>query len=222
MALTLTDDQAAALLDALGLPADTTDAQLVDTAKDLAAQAEALDPAKPSTVAAAAKRNGLEVIDKDTAQVLRRDAAEGRRIKAAAEFAKVEASVDDAISKGKITPSRRGHWVTLIQADPGMAEVLASVPNETAVPMTELGHSLEPADSAEAGWFYSSAPIATPNSRTLLSGSRFLGCSYSGSSRPVIRGREVRSSIAPSGRTKRRRVPHGSANRYQQWRSDGS
>ena len=155
MALTLTDDQAAALLDALGLPADTTDAQLVvDTAKDLAAQAEALDPAKPSTVAAAAKRNGLEVIDKDTAEALRRDAQDARRQEAAAELAKVEADVDDAISKGKITPGRRGHWVTLIQADPDMAEVLASVPNETAIPLSDLGHSLEPADSAEAGWFY--------------------------------------------------------------------
>lgn len=44
--------------------------------------------------------------------------------------------------------------MTLIQADPDMAEVLASVPNETAIPLSELGHSLEPADSAEAGWFY--------------------------------------------------------------------
>src|SRR5690348_11566002 len=130
MALTLTDDQAAALLEALGLPADTTDAQLVvDTTKDLAAQAETLDPAKPSTVAAAAKRNGMEVLDKDTADALRRDAQEGRRLAAAAAQARVEASVDDAIAKGKITPARRRHWITLIGADPGMAEVLASVPN---------------------------------------------------------------------------------------------
>lgn len=159
MTLQFTDDQAAALLDALGLPADTTDAQLVvDTAKDLAAQAEALDPSKPSTVAAAAKRNGLEVIDKDTADALRRDAQEGRRLSAAAAQAKVEAAVDDAISKGKIMASRRGHWVTLISADPGMADHLANVPAETAVPLTELGHSVE-ASKAGGGddnpeWFY--------------------------------------------------------------------
>lgn len=156
MTLQFTDVQAAAFLDVLGLPADTTDAQLVvDTAKDLAAQAEALDPAKPSTVAAAAKRNGMEVLDKDTAEALRRDAQEGRRLAAAATLAKVEASVDDAIAKGKITAARRGHWVTLIQADHGMADVLASVPYETAVPMTELGHSLEPNDADAGGeWFY--------------------------------------------------------------------
>ena len=38
-----------------------------------------------------------------------------------------------------------------------MADVLAAVPNETAVPLTELGHSVEASaeDLAErAAWFY--------------------------------------------------------------------
>ncbi|WP_018599667.1 phage protease [Mycobacterium sp. 155] len=145
MALTFDDDQAAALLEALGLPADTADPQLVtDTAVDLAAQVETLDPAKPSTVAAAAKKAGLEVIDTATAEALRHDAAEGRRMAAAATQQRIEAAVDDAVRKGKITPARRKHWVTLITADPGMADVLASVPNETAAPMTEAGHSMNP------------------------------------------------------------------------------
>lgn len=63
---------------------------------------------------------------------------------AAAAQQRIEASVEDAVRKGKITPARRKHWVTLITADPGMAEVLASVPNETAAPMTEAGHSMNP------------------------------------------------------------------------------
>jgi hypothetical protein len=150
-----TPEQITTLLAALGLPADTGDPQLVvDTAVDLAAQLG--DPAKPSTIAASAKRAGLEVLDTDTAAALRRDAAEGRKIAAAAAKAKVEASVDDAVDKGKITPSRRQHWVSLIEADPGMADVLAAVPNETAVPMSEVGHSADTsgdlADAAE--WFY--------------------------------------------------------------------
>lgn len=152
-----TPEQIAALLEALGLPADNTDPDLVvATAQDLAAQVEALDPAKPSTVAAAAARNGMEVLDKDTADALRRDAQEGRRIAAAAARAKVEASVDDAIGKGKIAPSRRKHWVDLITADPGMADVLASVPNETAVPLVEVGHAADKVtgEPAESGWFY--------------------------------------------------------------------
>ena len=159
MALTLNDTQEAELLKLLGLPeADPgeSDVELViDTITDLAAQVQALDPEKPSTVAAAAARNGLEVIDKDTAAALRRDAAEGRRVAAAAAAAKVEAAVADAVNKGKITPGRSKHWIQLITADPGMADVLAAVPNETAVPMTEVGTSAdttgEPTDS---GWFY--------------------------------------------------------------------
>lgn len=158
MAITLDDTQTADLLTALGLPADTTDPDLVvETVKDLAVQVADLDPAKPSTVAAAAKRAGMELLDKDTAEALRHDAAEGRKMIAAATQQRIEASVEDAIRKGKITPARRKHWVNLIAADPGMADVLASVPNETAAPMSELGHGQNPepgADLAEpAVWF---------------------------------------------------------------------
>ena len=160
MALTLNDDQEADLLKLLGLPeaapGDTDAGLVLDTIVDLAAQVEALDPAKPSTVAAAAKRNGMEVIDTATADALRRDAAEGRKIAAAAARAKVESAVDDAIDKGKIMASRRKHWVTLIEADPGMADVLAATPNETAVPLSPIGHAAaDNADLAQpAGWFY--------------------------------------------------------------------
>lgn len=143
------------MLEALGLPADTTDTDLiVAAATDLAQQVEALDPSKPSTVAAAAARNGMEVLDKGTADALRRDAQEGRRITAAAAHAKVEASVDDAIDKGKITASRRKHWVDVIGADPGMADVLAAVPNETAVPLTEIGLGGGGDSDEPVPWFY--------------------------------------------------------------------
>lgn len=161
MALTLNDEQEADLLKLLGLPEAApgeSDVELViDTITDLAHQVEALDPAKPSTVAAAAARNGMEVLDKDTAAALRRDAAEGRRVAAAAAKANVEASVDDAVTKGKITPARRKHWVSLIEADPAMADVLAAVPNETAVPMSEVGHSADNGTGdldKPAAWFY--------------------------------------------------------------------
>ncbi|MGP4054174.1 hypothetical protein ACTWP6_05015 [Mycobacterium sp. 4D054] len=161
MALTLNDDQEADLLKLLGLPdaapGDTDAGLVLDTIVDLAAQIEALDPAKPSTVAAAAKRNGMEVIDTATAEALRRDAAEGRRVAAAAARQRVEASVDDAIGKGKITPARRKHWVSVIEADPGMADVLASYPNEMAVPMTQIGHAADTGTGdldQPAGWFW--------------------------------------------------------------------
>ena len=155
MALELDDTQAAVLLALLGLPEDTTDVQLViDTVKD--ATRDPMLPTPPSEIAAAAAANGMEVLDTVTADALRRDAAEGRRVAAAAARERVEATVDDAISKGKVMASRRAHWVSLIEADPGMADVLAATPNETAVPLTEVGHSADNTDdlAKPAAWFY--------------------------------------------------------------------
>lgn len=157
MTITFTDEQTTRLLELIGAPADTSDVEaILAVIDDLAKQAvEAGDDAKPSEVAAAAKRLGLEAIDADTLTALRNDAAEGRQIKAAAAKAKIEGQVDDAIQHGKITVGRRKHWVDLIAADPGMADVLASVPNETAVPLSEIGHGQgadgEPIE--EAAWF---------------------------------------------------------------------
>lgn len=158
MALTLDDTQSAVLLALLGLPEDTDDVSLVlDTVRD----AVAVEPEAPSAIAAAAKKHGLELLDADSHEALKRDAAEGRRLKAAAAKAKVEARVDDAIDKGKIAASRRKHWVELLSADPGMGEVLASIPDETAVPLSEIGHANAESDVQAAGseagigkWFW--------------------------------------------------------------------
>jgi hypothetical protein len=158
MTLTFDDTQAAALLEALGLPADSTDVDLVvQTAQDLAAQVEALDPAKPASVAAAAARNGCEVLDKDTADALRRDAQAGRQIAAAAAKARIETAVDKAVDRGAITVARKRHWIALLEADPAMEQVLAAVPDELAVSLSEVGHSADnTGDLAEASpWFYS-------------------------------------------------------------------
>jgi hypothetical protein len=47
--------------------------------------------------------------------------------------------------------------VNLIAADPGMADVLAAVPNETAVPITEIGHGVDTEGTGELAdadaWF---------------------------------------------------------------------
>jgi hypothetical protein len=158
MALTFTDDQAAALLDMLGLPADTTDVDTVlATIQDCATDEQSEgDMAKPSAVAAAAKRIGFEVIEAASLESLRRGATEGRQLKAAVERQDIETTVDEAIRKGKIAASRRKHWVSLIGADPGMAEVLASVPDETAMPMTEIGHGVANKEglAETAEWFH--------------------------------------------------------------------
>lgn len=155
MALTLNDDQAAALLDALGLPADTDDVDLIaQTAADLAAQVADTAMSRPSSVAAAARTHGMEAVDGDTVAALRRDAAEGRQLKAAAARAKVEAAVDDAINTGRIMASRKKHWLTLCETDGEMVQHLASIAPGTAVPLDAVGHATERADDEGTGWFY--------------------------------------------------------------------
>jgi hypothetical protein len=147
------------LLALLGLPEDTDDLSLIlDTVRDAVTEPDA-DDAAPSAVAAAAKKHGLDVVDHDTHEALKRDAAEGRRLKAAAKQADVEAKVDAAVDRGAITASRRKHWISLLSADPGMETVLASIPNETAVPLSEIGYASAESDTQDiaadtVGWFY--------------------------------------------------------------------
>lgn len=158
MALALTDVQTTELLHALGLPEDTSDPELViSTAKDLAAQAAGMKPDQAASVAAAAKRHGMDLIDHDTHQSLIAAAAEGRRVVAAARTQAIEASVDKAVDRGAITPARRKYWVQLIQNDEAAAEILAGMPDGLSVPLSEVGHSADVSrdDLAEAGqWFY--------------------------------------------------------------------
>lgn len=156
MALTFDDDQAAELLQVLGLDADSAPDIIAATIKD-AAQASTAADAQPSAVAAAARRVGLGVMDSNALAALQRDANEGRQIKAAAAREKIETVVNAAINRGAIAPSRKQHWLTLIEADPEMEKVLASTPDETSVPMSEIGHGIsgdEPGGEERTGWFY--------------------------------------------------------------------
>lgn len=158
MALEFDDTQSATLLASLGLPDGTDDVTLIlatvgdaVTAADPDADQPDASDAKPSDIAAAAAKHGMEVHDKATVESWRRDAAEGRRIAAAARKAEVERVVDEAVDRGKILASRREHWKTLIENDPPMAQTLASIADETAVPLTEVGHSADVADDTQ--WF---------------------------------------------------------------------
>jgi hypothetical protein len=169
MALTLeyNDDEEKQLLAGLGLPPaapgvtdpETVKATIADLIADEQAEEQAPggDVGQPSAIAAAAKRHGLDVVDHDTHEALKRDAAEGRRIAAAARHADLEAKVDKAIDRGAITAARKRHWITLLEADPQMEKVLAGIPDETAIPLKEIGHAtdVDAKDLADASeWFY--------------------------------------------------------------------
>lgn len=148
----ITPEQWGALLAALGLDATASIDDVTAAVTDLATN-EAATVGKPSAIAAAAGRIGMQVIDRDSLNALKAQAAEGIQIKASAAKAEVEAAVDDAVRQGKITRARRQHWVTLCAADPAMKQVLASIPRETAVPMSEIGHSVDTDnEDSTPGW----------------------------------------------------------------------
>lgn len=137
------------LLDALALPADTTDPEMVA----LAVEDAVTTPATPVPTAASA---GLVGVDPGTLAALRRDAEQGRAIAAAAVQRERTQLVAAAVSAGRITPARREHWVTVLAADPGMADTLASLP-AGLVPMVEVGYSgaAEVSEPTEpAAWFH--------------------------------------------------------------------
>ncbi|MCA4997735.1 hypothetical protein HWD35_23735 [Tsukamurella tyrosinosolvens] len=145
-------EQWGALLASLGLAHEASMDEVIAAVTDLATN-EAATVGKPSAIAAAAGRIGMTVIDRDSLTALKAQAVEGAQIKAAAAKAEVEAAVDDAVRQGKITRGRRKHWITLCAADPAMKSVLASIPRETAVPMSEIGHSVDVDDDGDApGW----------------------------------------------------------------------
>ncbi|SCY41848.1 Mu-like prophage I protein [Rhodococcus erythropolis] len=131
MELTFNDEQTTALLEALGLAADTADVAVILAAIADLAVAE-------NAIAAKAAGKGLTLIDAAQLAALELAAEEGRTVSAAAAKAVVNGHVDTAIREGKLPPARRDHWVKLIEADAAMADVLASAP--VVIPVTEAGY----------------------------------------------------------------------------------
>lgn len=146
-----------AILDALGLPENASDEDVIakiaegdkpdDKSDDKADDkpADKVDEGEITELAAAAAKHGLTVIDPGTLAEMQRNSSLGAKAHATMETQRITASVDAAISLGKIPSARRDHFVALMRADEvGTTQLLASIPAETAVPLTELGHSLEP------------------------------------------------------------------------------
>ena len=59
----------------------------------------------------------------------------------------IERKVDAAIDRGAITPSRKRHWAQPLTHDAAMGEVLASIADGTAVPLSEIGHAAAESDT---------------------------------------------------------------------------
>jgi len=148
--LEFTTEQDAALLAALGLASDSTDAQaVVDAVVALAADEanEPADPPKagdPPVAASAAKLpEGMQIVETATIEALRVDAAAGRAAREEQLTDQRRALVAAAVNDGRIAPVRREHWVTQLAADPGAADVLASLAKGLIPVDGERGHAGE-------------------------------------------------------------------------------
>lgn len=81
---------------------------------------------------------GAVAIDEATLTQLQADAQAGREARDAQIVAERAALVEAAVADGRIAPARREHWIAALTADPGAAEVLATLAKGT-VPLTQAG-----------------------------------------------------------------------------------
>lgn len=132
MALQFDDTQETELLEALGLEAGT------DAATVLLAIADLVTTAPDPSVAASA--GGGILIDPAQYETLKASAAQGVTLKAAAAKRDRDTAIGKAISEGRVTPAHRSKWEALLDTDPSMAKVMASMPAIVSTATTELGH----------------------------------------------------------------------------------
>lgn len=155
------------LVQKLGIAADADDETTLKALDEALAATTVVNDAAPEAaeatpeqIAAAAKKHGLAVLDAEVAQRLTADAAAGREARDRQQREDDAKVVDAAISKGKITPARREHFITLMASDrDGTTTLLEKTLQEAAVPLTEFGHSTEPVeditkDPRYAGWSF--------------------------------------------------------------------
>ncbi|QAY16059.1 capsid maturation protease [Arthrobacter phage Elesar] len=122
------------LRERLGIPAATD----LDDDGILAAVDEALAETEPAAPAAPAP--GTVVLDEDQYNSLRNDAAAGREARQQQLATARENLVDAAVNDGRISPARREHWINSLEADPGAAEVLASL-EKGLIPLAAAGYT---------------------------------------------------------------------------------
>lgn len=143
----------------LGLTADADDDAVMTAfeaalaasqtaATEAGAGAEAAPEATPEQLAAAAAKHGLVVLDESVVTGMRADAAAGREARDRQQDEDDARVVDTAISKGKITPARRDHFLASMKADrEGTTTLLEKTLQESAIPLTAMGHSTEPVEN---------------------------------------------------------------------------
>lgn len=127
-------DLTAGLRERLGMTdVDTTDDELLAAVDE--ALAERADDTTPTELP-----EGVVTVEESTLAALRADAAAGRTAREEQLRQSREVAVDAAINDGRISPSRRDHWITALAADPGAADTLAKL-ESGLIPLEPKGHT---------------------------------------------------------------------------------
>lgn len=134
-AVAFSDEQLTTMRQELGLPEDADEATIVAALSEaLAAQTE--DPASPAPVPA-----GMALVEKDVLDNLRDQAGKGAAARQQQLDEHRDRTIAQAVSDGKITPARKGHWATAWAADPEGTEQTLSTLEPGLVPVEERGHA---------------------------------------------------------------------------------
>lgn len=101
-------------------------------------------------VAAVAAKYGLTVMDKAVAEQLSAQAREGAEARAQQIREQDDAVIRDALQKGKILPANKAEWRKNLESNrEGITALLASMPENKALAVAEVGHGVDNQASQE-------------------------------------------------------------------------
>lgn len=143
------------LAERLGIDADADDETTLKAIDEALAERAEDDPAADEPglddIQAAAAKLGLTVVNKSQWDAVTQQATAGEQARAQQLADHRDSVVNEAVRLGKIAPAQKANFVALLEKDPaGTEKFLAELPNETAVPMSELGHATAPQDVTDA------------------------------------------------------------------------
>lgn len=156
--LDMSDILTADLRERLGLTDAATDEELraaLESAIPAAAPAAPVTPAEPAAVAPLPE--GVVAIDATILEQLQSDAAAGREAREQQSTERRELVLARAQQEGRIAASSAEHFRALLSKDEASTTALIqSLAPNTAIPVAQLGHQVEPTDEeslmAAAGW----------------------------------------------------------------------
>lgn len=133
--------------EALGLPDDTSDEDVLTAALD-----RLTEPAPPPPTPEASLPEGVVAISEAQLEELRNDAQAGREAREAQVKAERLALVDAAVKDGRIAPAERDAWFAKLETGTGAEQVLAAL-KPGVIPVDQIGHGGNAdLDSDEAIW----------------------------------------------------------------------